>query len=256
MVKVSPDEDSDAQIEGICSAVWASGVDGVIVGNTTKKRPDPAPRGYTMPEGEEKLLTELGGYSGPQLFERTLDLVRRYRQKLDHGTQDDAPQPPPPTSKQTSPSPPPTSASSDLSQDPADLSVQRDIQRLKPLTAEAEKESSGQPLIQLPERHSNTSDSSIQDTQSAQPPPPTPAPSTPPTLASPAPASSSHEQKVIFATGGITNGEQCLQILNAGASVCQIYTAMMYGGVGTVTRMKKEMRDVIKETPMTPSTAR
>ncbi|KAI7185929.1 hypothetical protein KC324_g7282 [Hortaea werneckii] len=51
------------------------------------------------------------------------------------------------------------------------------------------------------------------------------------------------EPKVIFATGGITNGEQCLQILNAGASVCQVYTAMMYGGVGTVTRIKQEMRE-------------
>jgi dihydroorotate dehydrogenase len=53
--------------------------------------------------------------------------------------------------------------------------------------------------------------------------------------------------KVIFATGGITNGEQCLQILNAGASVCQVYTAMMYGGVGTVTRIKSEMRSAMRQ---------
>ena len=52
---------------------------------------------------------------------------------------------------------------------------------------------------------------------------------------------------MIFATGGITNGEQCLEILNAGASICQVYTAMMYGGIGTVTRMKGEMRDAIKK---------
>ena len=41
MVKVSPDEDSDDQIAGICDAVWGSGVDGVIVGNTTHRRPEP-----------------------------------------------------------------------------------------------------------------------------------------------------------------------------------------------------------------------
>ncbi|KAK5686310.1 Dihydroorotate dehydrogenase (quinone), mitochondrial [Elasticomyces elasticus] len=156
MVKVSPDEDSDAQIEGICSAVWSSGVDGIIVGNTTKKRPDPIPKGYIMPAREEKILSEMGGYSGPQMFGRTLDLVKRYRLKLDQG---------------------PPSSSSD-------------------------------------------------GTATHKP---------------------TEKEKVLFATGGITNGEQCLQILNAGASVCQIYTAMMYGGVGTVTRIKQEMRDAMQK---------
>jgi len=155
MVKVSPDEDSDAQIDGICAAVWSSGVDGIIVGNTTKRRPDPIPKGYVMPAREEKLLTEMGGYSGPQMFGRTLDLVTRYRSKLDQRT---------PTKSGNSGSGP----------------------------------------------------------------------------------KSEEKDKVIFATGGITNGEQCLQILNAGASVCQIYTAMMYGGVGTVTRMKQEMREAMR----------
>ncbi|TKA31929.1 hypothetical protein B0A54_14823 [Friedmanniomyces endolithicus] len=155
MVKVSPDEDSDAQIDGICAAVWSSGVDGIIVGNTTKRRPDPIPKGYIMPAREEKLLTEMGGYSGPQMFGRTLDLVTRYRSKLDQG-------------------PSATSGSSGTG------------------------------------------------------------------------PKSEEKDKVIFATGGITNGEQCLQILNAGASVCQIYTAMMYGGVGTVTRMKQEMREAMR----------
>lgn len=151
MVKVSPDEDSDSQIEGICSAVWASGVDGVIVGNTTKKRPEVIPSGFIMPVDEAKILTEMGGYSGPQMFERTLDLVKRYRSKLDLG----------------------------------------------PLENSSKFE---EPL----------------------------------------------QAKVLFATGGITNGEQCLQILNAGASVCQVYTAMMYGGVGTITRLKSEMRESLK----------
>jgi dihydroorotate dehydrogenase len=56
-----------------------------------------------------------------------------------------------------------------------------------------------------------------------------------------------HDQKVIFATGGITNGKQALEILNAGASVAQIYTALIYGGVGTVSRIKKEMREEIEK---------
>ena len=41
MVKISPDEDSDAQINGICHAIFEAGVNGVIVGNTTKSRPSP-----------------------------------------------------------------------------------------------------------------------------------------------------------------------------------------------------------------------
>ena len=52
-------------------------------------------------------------------------------------------------------------------------------------------------------------------------------------------------QKVIFSSGGITNGEEVLKILNAGAQVAQCYTALVYGGVGTISRMKREMREEI-----------
>ncbi|KAF2200221.1 FMN-linked oxidoreductase [Delitschia confertaspora ATCC 74209] len=144
MVKVSPDEDSQEQISGICEAVWDSGVDGVIVGNTTKKRPDPIPKGYVMPQKERSLLLEQGGYSGPQMFERTLELVKRYRKTLDDGPKE---------------------------------------------------------------------------------------------------VSSSAGRKVIFATGGITNGKQALEILDAGASVASVYTALIYGGVGTISRIKEEIRE-------------
>jgi dihydroorotate dehydrogenase len=54
-------------------------------------------------------------------------------------------------------------------------------------------------------------------------------------------------RKVIFATGGITNGRQAREILDAGASVAQVYTAMIYGGAGTISRIKQEMRDDAKE---------
>jgi len=48
--------------------------------------------------------------------------------------------------------------------------------------------------------------------------------------------------KVIFATGGITNGTQALEVLNAGANVAMVYTALVYGGIGTISRIKDEMR--------------
>jgi len=154
MVKVSPDEDDDLQIRGIVEAVWRSGVDGVIVGNTTKRREGLVPAGHTLSWKEERLMQEQGGYSGPQMYERTLSLVKRYRQLLDQGS----------------------SLSSDV-------------------------------------ETSNT-------------PPGT-------------------ERKVIFATGGITSGAEALGVLQAGASVAMIYTALIFGGVGTISKMKAEMRDLI-----------
>lgn len=137
MVKVSPDEDSDEQVDGICHAVRESGVDGVIVGNTTNRRPQPLPRGFVLPAKEQQTLTETGGYSGPQLFEGTVALVSRYREKL---------------------------------------------------------AGEGTP-------------------------------------------------KVIFASGGITTGRQAQAVLDAGASVAMMYTAITYGGSGTVTRVKNELRE-------------
>lgn len=156
MVKVSPDEDNSEQISGICDAVWGSGVDGVIVGNTTNSRPRPQ---HALRDNEEKALKETGGYSGPQLFDRTAALVARYRALLD-----------------------------------------------APLEGVVPKEAT---------EGENTPTSPANN--------PTP--------------------KVIFASGGITNGEQALAVLRAGASVAMMYTGVVYGGVGTVTRVKQEMRE-------------
>ena len=125
MVKVSPDEDSDEQVMGVCAAVLQAGVDGVIVGNTTTRRPDPV-AGSILSASEKQLVLEKGGYSGPQLFDRTVNLVRKYRDLLDRGT----------------------------------LALDR-------------------------------------------------------------------PRKEIFATGGITNGKQVLEVLNAGASVGMVYTALV-----------------------------
>ncbi len=120
IVKVSPDEDSQEQVSGICQAIYDSGVDGVIVGNTTKQRPNPA----ILPDEEKHILNETGGYSGPQLFPRTVALVGKYRETLDK---------------------------------------------------EAERTGAG--------------------------------------------------KKVVFGSGGITNGRQALEVLKAGADMVQVYTA-------------------------------
>lgn len=146
MVKVSPDEDDDTQIGGIVEAVFASGVDGVIVGNTTKRRQGLAPTGVQLSPREQMALEEEGGYSGPAMFQRTLGLVGKYH-KLIH-------------------------------------------------------------------------DESLR---------------------------TGEKDKTIFATGGIKTGEQALQVLNAGASIAMVYTGMVYGGAGTVTRIKREMKEKIDQ---------
>jgi dihydroorotate dehydrogenase len=157
MVKVSPDEDSQEQVQGICDAVWAAGVDGVIVGNTTTKRPEAVPKGSVLPLKDTLILREQGGYSGPQLFEQTVNLIKKYRKLLDDGPKCDA------------------------------------------------------------------SDASAKERALAS------------------------KQKTIFASGGITNGAQALEALNAGASVAMVYTAVVYGGVGTVSRIKEDMKKILRE---------
>ncbi|KAI9654609.1 MAG: hypothetical protein M1831_005370 [Alyxoria varia] len=148
MVKVSPDEDKEIDIKGVCEAVWRSGVDGVIVGNTTKLRP--AFTTGALSKKEIDILNEDGGYSGPLTFERTLPLVSRYRRELD-----------------------------------------------KPEISKGN-----------------------------------PKPTTP---------------KTIFASGGISSGMDALAVLNAGASIAMVYTAMMYQGTGMLSQMKRDMRELIKE---------
>jgi dihydroorotate dehydrogenase len=169
MVKVSPDEDSNEQISGICEAVWNSGVDGVIVGNTTNRRPDPVPKGFVLPEEEQKTLTETGGYSGPQLFDRSVALVARYRALLDQG--------------------PPSAA--DAKADTPATELEGAVEKAADVAT-------------LP-------------------------------------------RKVIFASGGITTGKEARQALDAGASVAMMYTGIVYGGVGTVTRVKKELREEMQK---------
>lgn len=189
MVKVSPDEDEDEQIQGIVEAIWRSGVDGVIVGNTTKRRNDLVVEGHKLSAQEQRLLQEQGGYSGPQMFNRTLALVKRYRTLLDQGP----------------PSTPLPDSSANLS----------------PTTPD-------EPASSIPDKAEGIKQSIKEATTGLR-----------------SSIAWDGKPKVIFATGGITNGEQALQVLNAGASVAQIYTALVYGGAGTMTRIKSEMREVM-----------
>ncbi|CAJ2513902.1 Uu.00g020210.m01.CDS01 [Anthostomella pinea] len=186
MVKVSPDEDEDTQMEGIVQAVWSSGVDGVIVGNTTKRRTGVIPPGVKITPMEQQILTETGGYSGPMMFERTADLVKRYRKLLDGQSL-------------------------------------RSVEK-KVVTDEAVDAS----IAAIDGTITGLPDEGMK---------PQPKPATDKSL----------EQKVIFATGGITNGQQALKMLNAGASIAMVYTGLVYGGAGTITRMKEEMRDEMVE---------
>ncbi|KAI0016379.1 FMN-linked oxidoreductase [Xylariomycetidae sp. FL0641] len=186
MVKVSPDEDEDAQMEGIVQAVWSSGVDGVIVGNTTKRRTGLIPEGARLTPKEQLVMTEVGGYSGPLMFNRTVDLVKRYRKMLDNTALRF-------TEKKV------------VENEAAEASI-----------AAIDGTISGMPEESLA------------------------------TKAKPV-RSLTPEPKVIFATGGITNGQEALKVLNAGASVAMIYTSLVYGGAGTVTRMKKEMKSAMLE---------
>lgn len=287
MVKVSPDEDSDAQIAGICEAIWQSGVDGVIVGNTTKRRPDPLPLGYKLSPAEEQIILEQGGYSGPQLFGRTVSLVKKYRKLLDNRTQ--------PASQQKAfhyeepkdeaPHHEAERAAESVKmmlQKPGPIAIPHDIDGVQASVSSGKIEaknpserpdSDKQPLfqvpaekyyhlpnpeepqpIELPDRSRTNKSKASPVAESSK------TAKTKPTMVSDvtseggaAPSVISEvlpkrdEAKVIFATGGITNGKQALDALKAGADVVSLYTALVYGGVGTISRIKDEMRSEIKK---------
>ncbi|KAL8939213.1 MAG: hypothetical protein Q9216_003484 [Gyalolechia sp. 2 TL-2023] len=276
MVKVSPDEDSEVDVRGICDAVWDSDVDGLVVGNTTKKRPDPIPQGYLLPAEEQRILLEQGGYSGPQTFDRTVALVKRYRKMLDENsytrnedtnstasTKSSTDEAPASFSAIPSPLETPKATHPPTTDTGIAESVARDAQRLKSQTPQAADESKSQPLIRIPERNNpfspssssgdaplSPSTSSNENQQSAASPSTDTAasPSLTPTSTPPlAPSGSAQRaRKVIFATGGITNGAQALEVLAAGADVAQIYTALVYGGIGTISKIKQEIREELK----------
>ncbi|KAK8118417.1 dihydroorotate dehydrogenase (quinone)- mitochondrial [Apiospora kogelbergensis] len=188
MVKVSPDEDEEAQMEGIVQAVWRSGVDGVIVGNTTKRRVGVVPPGVAVTSKEAATLGETGGYSGPMMFGRTLELVKRYRKMLDGQSL-----------ALTQPGRDGKRSVHEEKNDIADEAVGASLGALEgTASGMVPDDMTKTPLSKTSTRGRETVDGS-------------------------------RSQKVIFATGGISTGEQALQILNAGASLAMVYTGLVYG---------------------------
>ncbi len=382
MVKVSPDEDSDEQVAGICDAIWDSGVDGLIIGNTTMQRPDPLPVGYKLSPAERQVLLEQGGYSGPQLFDRTISLVKRYRNLLENRPQqapqsnagrpaesrnqpqpaqqpitegavepDNQPQqmhraeveepaeseklllekpgpivPPrnvdgvhasvssgkidfknpsdrPDTEKQslfqiptekyyhaqrgTEPglqevSEPPAESDASILQKPGPIVTPERIDgvhasissgRVEPKKPPGLPDAEKQALLQIPtQKYYNVprdtepdslgvSDSSERikselpmvsnaprkrgANSPAAPNVSNPTEAKPPVVSDILPHRD--ESKVIFANGGITNGRQALEALKAGSDCVSLYTALVYGGVGKISRLKDEIRTEIKK---------
>jgi dihydroorotate dehydrogenase len=292
MVKVSPDEDTDDQIAGICDAVWATGVDGVVVGNTTNRRPEALPHLQNLSPAEERHLLETGGFSGPHLFDRTVSLVKRYRKLL-------AEKPAPPNSVQqtseasraaveSSPLKTSPEASSEPSTPPKPDAVTQSVDTgvipVMPIFTSSDTEK--QPLFELPQERlfdepkeqrdevsnpaegsSTTSGTALSRKEASSNPgadlvderkrlqaikealdrlPPQAQRDAVGHLETPVHLTSIDEPKVIFATGGITNGKQALEVLNAGANVAMVYTALVYGGIGTISRIKEEMRQEMK----------
>lgn len=285
MVKVSPDEDTDAQIAGICDAVWATGVDGVVVGNTTNRRPGALPHLRDLSPLEQQNLLQKGGFSGPHLFEQVVTLVKKYRKHLaDKPPSAETPDLPTTTkgalesvadsikdtlsigSSETD-----STGAPALDSDKVAGSVDTDVVTLK---GNADQDaSSKQPLINLPtERHfdkpSTEPAPQSEETQSLDSaereiterrqlrsiqaaidrlPPREQRDAIERLESAPAHLKLSDQPKAIFATGGITNGRQALEVLNAGANVAMVYTALVYGGIGTISRIKDEMREEIKK---------
>lgn len=178
--------------------------------------------GYSLPNREAAILLEEGGYSGPQLFERTLALTRRYRVLLDEGLERQTEPEPEPESK-SNPSQTPKNTIDDNLSAQIEATTARDAKNLKPDTPEAEAESKSQPLIRLPARNNPFSADDEGDSGGA------PALSAdhhvkqiPPVERSTPESTAAPKPKVVFSTGGISNGQQALEVLAAGANVAQV----------------------------------
>ncbi|KAJ9609532.1 Dihydroorotate dehydrogenase (quinone), mitochondrial [Cladophialophora chaetospira] len=283
MVKVSPDEDSDEQIAGICDAVWASGVDGVVVGNTTNRRPEPLSHLRDLSALEQQHLLEQGGFSGPHLFERVVGLVKKYRRHLAEKLPSVEISEPSTTGKgaleaqadATKAALTPSNSEGDTPATGSDKVTTSVDSGVVPINGMVEEGASAkQPLFKLPtDRFFDKSQEDRENPQVEEAFAPDPSVQNaverrqlksiqeaidrlPPKAqrdalerleAAPPRLGLTDQPKAIFATGGITNGRQALEVLNAGANVAMVYTALVYGGIGTISRIKDEMRAEIKK---------
>ena len=245
MVKVSPDEYSDEQVGGIGESVWSSGVDGVVVGNTTNRRPEPLPHLKDLSNIEQQHLLEKGGFSGPHLFERTVALVKKYKALLDIKPEELEPLAGSRQALQREAERLKAVIESTKDTVPKDVSdkVTKSIDtQVIPISNPSEKsEGEKQPLFNLPKERYYDAPSSERDRLKSVLEALEQIPE------KDHPKSTADIPKVIFATGGITNGQQALEVLNAGASVAMVYTALVYGGIGTISRIKDEMREEMRK---------
>lgn len=86
VVKVSPDSDGVEDVRDISRAVLATGVAGVIVANTTVRRPGEVLASPQTTEEEKRIAgTEMGGLSGPVLLPKMLRLVEGFSRELGGG---------------------------------------------------------------------------------------------------------------------------------------------------------------------------
>jgi len=83
VVKVSPDNDGMEDVKDISAAIKFAGIAGVIVANTTVKRPLKVLASPQVSEEEKRVFhKEIGGLSGPVLLPKMLELVERYSKEL------------------------------------------------------------------------------------------------------------------------------------------------------------------------------
>ncbi len=141
-------------------------------------------------------MEERGGYSGPQLYPRTLSLVKKYRRMLDYPLHEH-----------------------DESQQTQLQHREAERHDMKEASDEPIKSSSTSALARSP-----LSAPGSDTTSSLSPPHHLEQSSPPQTSAQPIILT----PKTVFCSGGITTGEQAMEVIKAGASVAQIYT-------GTIT---------------------
>lgn len=206
-------------------------------------------------------MAEQGGYSGPQLFDRTVALVAKYRAVLDGDLYRKPGSGSTPKTEATQqqpfePNPLPTDTSKPLTEQ-IEASIQRDKNNLKASNEEKANESKSQPLIRRNNPFSEPPDSNaaapastpLDQLHEPQPDVPSqPISNSRTDPASPQPSQAdTRRRKVIFASGGISNGKQVLEVLEAGAQLAMMYTSIVYGGVGTITSVKDELREEMRK---------
>ena len=59
------------------------------------------------------------------------------------------------------------------------------------------------------------------------------------------------KNQIIIGCGGISNGQDAYEFIRAGASLLQLYTALVYEGLGAVKRINDELSSLLKKDKLT-----